>query len=311
MSAPVVVVGDLMVDVVAAAQEPLAHASDAAARVKWSGGGGAGNVAAWLAAAGVPAMLVTRVGEDFAAHAAIAELAAAGVDVRAGVDPELPTGTCVVVVSPDGERTMLPDRGANAALAPGDLPGDAFTLGGHLHLSGYTLLHPGSRRAGLTAIERARHAGMRISVDPASAAPLLACGPREVLGWLAGVDVLLPNRDEATALTGEADPLRAAAALAGHAAEVVVTLGAAGALWTDGTATIAVDAPEASIVDSTGAGDAFAAGWIAARRAGAEPTEALIAGCVAGARAVGREGARPGSLPAESATKPPLGRNCD
>jgi sugar/nucleoside kinase (ribokinase family) len=135
---------------------------------------------------------------------------------------------------------------------------------------------------------------MSISVDPASAAPLLACGPREVLGWLDGADVLLPNRDEATALTGEADPHRAAAALADHAAEVVVTLGAQGALWTDGTVTIAVGAPKASVVDSTGAGDAFAAGWIAARRAGAGPTEALTAGCVNGARAVGRRGGRPG-----------------
>jgi sugar/nucleoside kinase (ribokinase family) len=188
---------------------------------------------------------------------------------------------------------MLPDRGANDALAPGDLPDDAFAPGRHLHLSGYTLLHPGSRPAGLAAMERARGAGMRVSIDPASAAPLLACGPRAVLGWLQGADVLLPNRDEATALTGEADPRRAAAALAEHAAEVVVTLGAQGALWTDGTVAIAADAHAAAVVDSTGAGDAFAAGWIAARRAGAEPLEALTAGCVNGARAVGRRGARP------------------
>lgn len=311
MSAPVVVVGDLMVDVVAAAQEPLAYASDAAARVRWSGGGGAANVAAWLAAAEVPAMLVTRVGEDLAAHAATAELTAAGVDVRATADPELATGTCVVVVSPDGERTMLPDRGANAALAPEDLPDDAFAPGSHLHLSGYTLLHPGSRRAGLAAMKRARRAGMPVSVDPASAAPLFACGPREALGWLEGADVLLPNHDEATALTGEADPRRAAAALAGHVAEVVVTLGADGALWTDGTATVTVGAPTAHVVDSTGAGDAFAAGWIAARRAGADPAEALTAGCANGACAVARHGARPAPLPTGSATKPPLGRMCD
>jgi ribokinase len=292
---PIVVAGDLMVDVVAAAAAPLAHASDTDARVRWTGGGAAANVAAWLAAAGAPVALVARAGDDVAGRGAVAELRDAGVDVHVVLDPERATGTCVVVIGADGERTMLPDRGANLALAPGDLPDELFVAGGHLHLSGYVLLHHGPRAAGLAALQRARRAGMTISVDPASAAPLRAAGVDAVLGWIGGVDLLLPNRDEAAVLTGEDDPEAAARALVARTGvrEVVVTLGAGGALWTDGTAVVRVAAHAAEVVDTTGAGDAFAAGWLAARRGGADARVALEAACAAGARAVTGQGARP------------------
>jgi len=290
----IVAVGDLMVDVVAAAAEPLAHASDTEARVRWTGGGAAANVAAWLASQDVGVALVSRAGDDLAGRGAVAELRAAGVATRVTLDPARATGTCVVVVGADGERTMLPDRGANLALAPGDLPAELWAPGNHLHLSGYVLLHDGPRAAGLAALERARAAGMTISVDPASAAPLRACGPERVREWIGRVDALLPNVDEARALTGESDPEAAGRALATQVGEVVVTLGADGALWTDGHDVVFADAPRGvEVVDATGAGDAFAAGWLAAWRAGATPAAALSAGCALGARAVARAGARP------------------
>ncbi|WP_445150413.1 carbohydrate kinase family protein [Baekduia sp. Peel2402] len=290
----IVAVGDLMVDVVAAAAEPLAHASDTEARVRWTGGGAAANVAAWLADQGVDIALVARAGDDLAGRGAVEELRAAGVETHVVLDPEHTTGTCVVVVGADGERTMLPDRGANLALSPGDLPSELFVQGNHLHLSGYVLLHDGPRAAGLAALERARAAGMTISVDPASAAPLQACGPEQVLEWIGRVDALLPNADEARVLTGEDDPEAAGRALARHVGEVVVTLGAGGALWTDGHDVVFADAPgDVRVVDATGAGDAFAAGWLASWRAGATPAVALTAGCALGARAVARAGARP------------------
>jgi ribokinase len=292
---PIVVVGDLMVDVVAAASAPLAQASDTEARVRWTGGGAAANVAAWLAAAGTPVALVARAGDDVAGRSAVAELHGAGVDPHVVLDPERPTGTCVVVIGADGERTMLPDRGANLALAPGDLPEALFVAGGHLHLSGYVLLHDGPRAAGLASLERARRAGMTISVDPASAAPLRAAGMDAVLNWIGRVDLLLPNRDEAAVLTGEDDPEAAARALVARtgAREVVVTLGAGGALWTDGSAVVRVSTRAAEVADTTGAGDAFAAGWLAARRGGADEWGALEAACAAGTRAVAGHGARP------------------
>ncbi|HEX5927102.1 MAG TPA: PfkB family carbohydrate kinase, partial [Baekduia sp.] len=185
---------------------------------------------------------------------------------------------------------------ANLALAPDDVPAQLFVPGGHLHLSGYVLLHDGPRAAGLAALDHAREAGMTISIDPASAAPLGACGVERVLGWIGGADLLLPNLDEARVLTGEDEPEAAARALVvrAEAREVIVTLGAAGALWTDGQAVERVAASEVErVVDTTGAGDAFAAGWLAARCAGADPRTALSAACSLGSRAVSRAGARP------------------
>ena len=181
---------------------------------------------------------------------------------------------------------MVPDAGANEALELRELP-----AGSHLHLTGYTLLREGSRATGLRALALARERGMTVSVDPSSAAPLAAAP--DFLGWVEGIALLLPNADEARVLSGEADPERAARALAAGGREVVVTLGADGALWTDGERVLRAPAAAAEVVDTTGAGDAFAAGLLAARADGADPAEQLAAGCALAARAVGVPGARP------------------
>lgn len=298
--APVVVVGDLMVDVAATATVPLERGSDAPAAVRFRGGGAGANVAAWLAADGVPVVLLTRVGDDAAGRADVDALRAAGVDVRAQVDPARPTGTCVTIIEPDGERTFLPDRGANVALDAGALPREVFAAGGHLHLSGYVLLGGGpARAAGQTALRLAKAAGMTVSVDPASSGPLHALGTQTFLDWVAGADTLLPNLAELVTLTGESDPDRGAQLLrvAGWVKDVVVTLGSDGALYRDGERTVREGAPRppaGGVLDSTGAGDAFAAAWLAARRSGAEPQEALAAACARGSEVVAMAGARPG-----------------
>jgi sugar/nucleoside kinase (ribokinase family) len=192
-------------------------------------------------------------------------------------DPDAATGMCVVLVAPDGERSMLPDAGANAALSPEDVP--AFAPEGHLHLAGYTLLRDGApREAALEALRRARAAGMTISLDPSSAAPLRAFGAERFLELAGPVDLLLPNRDEAAVL----GPLTA------RAREVVVTLGSDGAVWTDGAHEVASPAVAAGpVADTTGAGDAFTAGFLAAWLDGAAPGDALGAGNALAARALG------------------------
>jgi sugar/nucleoside kinase (ribokinase family) len=240
----------------------------------------------WLARAGAPVHLIGRVGDDAAGRAVAEELAAADVAGAPQVDPALGTGTCVVLVEPGGERSMLPDAGANAALAAVPLPPGTA----HLHVAGYALLHPGSRPAALALLASARAADVPVSVDPSSAAPL-AREP-DFLAWVAGAALLVPNRAEAAVLAGTDDPESAGRALTSHAREVVVTLGAEGALWTDGSAVIRSPAVAAGAADTTGAGDAFAAGLLAARLAGAGPQEALAAGCALAAEAVARSGAR-------------------
>jgi sugar/nucleoside kinase (ribokinase family) len=292
----VVSLGDLMTDVVAVTAEPTAHGSDTRSTVQVTDGGAAANTAAWLAATGHPTTYVGRVGDDLLGRAALDRLRDGGVQVHARLDDGARTGACVVVVDATGARTMYPDPGANARLSVDDLP-HALLAGRnplHLHVSGYALLDDGSREAALEALALARAAGHTTSVDPASAGPIARVGVPQVLRWVTDVDLLLANEDEACLLAGSPDPSAAAAALAVGAREVVVKLGPAGAAWSrSGSDQVLVAAGPGTVVDTTGAGDAFAAGFLPVWLAGGEPAAALRAGCDLAARVVGSVGARP------------------
>lgn len=147
-------------------------------------------------------------------------------------------------------------------------------------------------------LRAASERGVSVSVDPASAAPLQAAGPDRFRRWTEGVGLLVANADEAGVLAGVDDPERAGVRLAGRYPEVVVKLGAAGARWHGaGGASAVVPAEPAVVVDSTGAGDAFAAGYLAARVAGRRAPECLQAGTQLAARAVAQVGARPAAPP--------------
>jgi sugar/nucleoside kinase (ribokinase family) len=289
--------GDLMVDVLAELPGPLAAGSDTPAPIRFGGGGAAANVAAWAVAAGAEGTFVGCVGDDVPGREAVANLTAAGVQVRVSTDPRLATGTCIVLVDPARERTMIPSAGANASGLPRpELPADADWL----CLSGYPLLRIATRDWAVSALAHARERGWSIAVDAASAAPLADVGAEAFLELLGEGVVLFANEDEAAVLTGRApgqagDPGMAAAAeaagaLAARVGAAVVKCGAAGAVWSDGGDPIAVPAARAEVVDTTGAGDAFAAGFVAAGGAG---IAALQSAAALAARAVGQLGARP------------------
>lgn len=199
MTAHVVVIGDAAVDIVARPSTALVFGDDVRSRITMSPGGAAANTAAWLAFLGVSVTLVSRIGDDPGGELLRRSLTAAGVRCAFTVDPDAATGSVVALVDPEGQRTMMSDRGANARLAAADV--DAAVLAGatHLHLSGYVLLDPSSRQAGIAALKLARAAGLTTSVDPQSAA--MIDNPREVLELLHGVDLLLPNAAELATLT--------------------------------------------------------------------------------------------------------------
>jgi ribokinase len=289
-AARVVCVGDLMVDVCAQLPGELERGSDTPAPIALAGGGSAANTAAWLAVAGCATTFVGRVGDDALGRQAVAELQAAGVDMRVAIDTELATGTCIVLVAPGGERTMIPSAGANARggepLTPDDL------VDAQLHLSGYALFRDRARSAALASLRTARAAARPVSVDAASAAPLRDHGPQRFLDDI-GRCLLFANRDEATVLTGTADPGAAARTLGLRCGEAIVKLGVDGACWSDGHDLVRAGGHDVEVVDSTGAGDAFAAGVLAARLAGTAIDAALAAGHALAARAVVRPGARP------------------
>ncbi|MEU0879803.1 carbohydrate kinase family protein [Lentzea sp. NPDC005914] len=288
---PVVVVGDAGLDVVARHSGPIAHGGDVRAKVTIEPGGAGANTAVWLAACGASPVLVARVGADSAGRQVHSELTSAGVQCAFAVDPDLATCCVVVLVDEDGQRSMLPDRGANARFSPADLdPGLLAAPDGHLHLSGYVLLDATSRAAGLAALQAARDAGWTTSVDPQAA--VLIHSAEAFLEDVRGVDILMPNADELLALTGSAEPSSAKSLLT-HVGAVVVTTGPGGASWIDDEDLISVPAETTECVDSTGAGDAFDAGLLAAWLAGASKRDALLGGVRAGSRAVGVVGAQP------------------
>ena len=200
------VVGDWMTDVVATLPDSLRHGTDTPAAVQVLGGGAGANVAAWLGNDGHSTTFVGRIGDDLLGRAGRAELESFGVTCQLTVDPRRPSGTCIVLVTPDGERTMVPSSGANQGLTPQDVDDALFATGTHVYLSGYTLLSGGSRMAGLSVLDRARLRGLTASVDVASAGPIADTGPARFLSWVSGVDVLFANEVEAALLAGLTPP---------------------------------------------------------------------------------------------------------
>ncbi|RAG80605.1 sugar kinase [Streptacidiphilus pinicola] len=291
------VVGDLATDILAVHEHPLAPATDTAAHVVLRPGGAAANVAAWAAAAGADVTLLARVGADTADQHR-AELERAGVRPVLREDPDRPTAAVVCLVDATGERTMLNDRGASAALGPADWDDRLLDGVARVHLSGYLLFSAPGRALARVILDRcgARAVPLPVSVDPASAGPLAALGADTFLDLVAGAELLLPNADEARLLGGgQVDPEQAGLALAAcTGALVVVKRGAAGVVLCHADAApTRVAAPRAKVVDTTGAGDAFAGTFLAALLAGTPLPPAARAACDAAAHCVTHPGARP------------------
>jgi sugar/nucleoside kinase (ribokinase family) len=287
----VLVIGDVVTDILTVHEGPLAIGSDTIAGVRIAGGGSAANTAAWLAAAGCPVAFAGVAGEDEPGDARVAELHQAGVTTSVRRVPGVPTGTVVVLTS-DAERTMFTDRGANRLLDRADVERGLGLPGvRHLHLSAYVLFDADCAPAGRFALAEARRRGLTTSLDAASAAPLARLGGAAFLAAVPRADLLFANLDEARVL-GSADP----AELLAHADGVVVKSGAAGAAWAGpgapGTAR-AGGVAVGEVADPTGAGDAFAAGFLTEWLAGNGPEAALRRGNELGARAVTKVGGRP------------------
>jgi ribokinase len=288
------VVGDVMVDVLVEVLDARAHASDTPSRIATSPGGAAANQCAWLAATGVPTSLVAAVGDDPFGDAALAALRAGGVDVDVVQRVGAPTGTVVALVEPDGQRSMLTDRGANLALEAGAVEAALRECGpSHVHVSGYALLGNATRAAGGRALAVARTLGATCSSDASSVGPLRSFGAAAFLALVAGADWFFCNLEEGRLLSSREAPDDVAVELAGSFGEVVVTLGADGAVVAAGGRVVArAAAVAAPVADTVGAGDGVAGTYLGRRLLGDDAPAALTAGVAAAAGAVGAPGAR-------------------
>ncbi|GAA0913528.1 sugar kinase [Nonomuraea longicatena] len=293
MAPGLLVIGDVVTDVVAVHSAPVASGTDTEAEIVLRPGGSGANTAAWAAHLGADVTLLARVGFD-SGEWHTSELVKSGVRPLLRVDQERPTAVVIAMVDPTGERSMLTNRGAGGRISPDDWSPDLLDGIGRLHLSAYTMFaEPGLRlvrRAMADAVAR----GVAVSVDPASTGPLRSFGVERFLAETAPADLVIPNLDEALVLTGAPTPEQAAELLSERYGTAVVKLGGGGALAAVGGAVTArAQAVPTRAVDSTGAGDAFAAGFLSARLSGAGDRAALEAGCRAGAECVALVGGRP------------------
>jgi sugar/nucleoside kinase (ribokinase family) len=221
--------------------------------------------------------LYGKVGDDVGGRVLRGSLAERGVEPHLSTDPAADTGT-MLVLHETGERSMVADRGANARLAPEDLP--AAIHADAVLVSGYLLLEEDSRPAALAAMRRAE--ARHVAVDPASWPLVEGFGVERFLEETEPANVVLANELEARALTGEDGEL-AARALGKRYEVAVVKLGARGAVaCVDGDAFHEPAEPVVEI-DPTGAGDAFDGVFLASLSLGASPRDALARACHAGA----------------------------
>lgn len=280
----VVALGDVNVDIIAHYEAFPASGQDAFAySIEFHCGGSAANTALTLASLGVETSLIARVGSDPWAFRALENLREAGVLLDSlQCDPMTMTGLMYIIVTPDGERTILGHRGANAATNPSQIRETDFQGARLFHLSGYALLVEPQRAAALQALEMAGRSGLTVTLDPGMSGAGTAVP--ELRQILPSVDILLPNLAEAQQLSGMVAPEDCVQTLLVAGIQVVaLKLGPAGCLvgTHDGLLRVPGFAVEAR--DSTGAGDSFAAGLIAGFLGGLDWAAATTLGNALGA----------------------------
>lgn len=285
----ITVVGDIARDVNVhvdvTVPEGLVVAGDTPARIRTGMGGSATATAAWLAYQGESVRLIGARGADFAGTTTLNELHQFGVEPHLQVVHGARTGTVVVIVDSTGERSMLPDPGANAALST--MWCVQGLIGRHLHISAYSWFRQESRNAIEAVVEEARVRGMTVSIDLNSHG-LVRDHLAPLKDLLDRVDVVFANTDEWQALGDQWT--------ASDNCVVVVKRGAAGACWRLGDATGSSPAVPVTLIDSTGTGDAYAAGFLAAWVNGGGVSNSVAAGNELAALCAARVGPVPDSL---------------
>ncbi|WP_349898917.1 carbohydrate kinase family protein [Parafrigoribacterium soli] len=278
----IVVFGDVIDDIVVVPSGPVRVDTDTPSSIRHRPGGSAANAAAWLGVAGAGVDFVGLVGEGDVERTA--HLAA---------HPSLPTGAIVVLV--DGQnRSMLTERGANAALGPDDVTDALLDTAAFVHFSGYSVFASADPQSFRRLIDRATFRGVAVSVDPGSAGFIADYGADRFLDVIAGAAILFPNLEEGRVLTGHHEPEEVASALSERFDVVALTLGETGVMVAERDRDCRYTrASTVEIVDPTGAGDAFSAGFLASWLGSRDLQRAADAGVALAARAVAITGGRP------------------
>jgi sugar/nucleoside kinase (ribokinase family) len=311
----VLAIGDAIVDVIASAEEAflveeklvkgsmrLIDADEAKrlyahmGQARETSGGSAANTMAGIAAMGGRAGFVGQVAKDQLGEIFTHDIRALGVEYRtAPLAVDIPTGRCLILVTPDGQRTMNTFAGASHCLAASALDADQIRSAAILYLEAYLWVPDGPRRAMLDAIAIAHEAGRKVALTLSD----IACIDKRrdsFLELIAGgsVDLLFANEQEMKSLSGEEDFDAALATFAGDVRQIVVTCSEKGAIAVEqGRRVEVAAAPVEKVVDTTGAGDLFAAGFLFGQAQGRSVEASLRLGSLAAAEIISHFGARP------------------
>jgi sugar/nucleoside kinase (ribokinase family) len=255
--------GDLLLDVVVRTTGSSGPDAEGSAETRVGAGGQAANVAAWAAELGAEARFVGKRGSDAGAELVADEVVRRGVELLGPVE-EGRNGVVVSLVSGNGDRTMLTDRGVAPFLRAEELDIRWFVGCDRLHLSGYSLLRRPIEEAAAKAAGAVQAQGGRVSIDLASASGIVEYGAEKLLTRLELLqpELVFANEGELAAIGGEVP------------GTLVLKRGANG-FTVDGTNYAAL---EADVLDTTGAGDALAAGYLVG---GPELAAEAAARCVA------------------------------
>ena len=262
------VIGDFAWDVLIRTNSELLRGGDTFGEVMLTPGGSAANVAVWASRAGLPTRFVGKIGRDRFGQLAQEDLDRERVDAHFVETEGHLTGSVAVFVDHTGERSMVSGHGADFYLLPQELPREIIRSSCHLHLTAWSFFIDPPRAAVREAAHLAQAAGATLSFDPGSFQMIGEMGVQHFLSVTQdlGIDILLPNKEEGTMLTGGlTEPEEIAAALAElyPQALIMLKLDADGALVWDGGRGTHIPAGSNNLVDATGAGDSFAGGFLA------------------------------------------------
>lgn len=250
------VIGDVNVDIVSLLREPLQQNSDTQTSNALTLGGSPCNMAMWLAHIDAPVDFIAAIGDDLLGNWINGELSRGGLD-RSNIEivSGQKSGTCIILVAEDGQRTMLPDPGANLALKLTHKQRAVIESSSVVVMSAYSFLREQTRDLALSVLEVTKNCSARLIIDAASSAPIAEIGVQLVRDYLLNADLILANEDEFVLLS-DSD-------WNNQVSDLVVKLGPRGSKWLRfGTEVVATPAVRVEVVDTTGAGDSFLAGLV-------------------------------------------------
>jgi sugar/nucleoside kinase (ribokinase family) len=259
--------------------------------INYCSGGSAANTIVGIADMGGEAAYAGKIGSDEFGKRYVDELRELGIAIEVDA-AQGANGTCVVLITPDAQRTMLTHLGVSASLCTDDMSADEIAKAKYLYVEGYLFAGPSTKAAAYSAIEIAKEHNVKVALTISDPFLIDICRD-EFQRLIEGpVDLLFCNEEEAKSLTGLDDPIACAHAIHEHCENVALTLGRNGSIIMHENEVIAIEGVEVNAIDTTGAGDMYAAGVLYGITNGLSWKQAGHLGSHAAGRIVSQLGAR-------------------